>query len=504
MAFRQGGRLGVWQIAHGAECRVLHHGRVGNRSPWLGHGGPESLAFHRGLPVLVSTAGDGARVWDAVACRELAHLGTGLTEAALFSPGGDRLYTYGRLGLQAWPIESDPSRPREVRIGPPDDIPVPIGAGGFRVNASEDGRLLAVSSHRDGHAYVLNAKRPSDGLTLADCPKIHSLAFSADGRWISAGVVDQGIKVWDAATGKLLKYFPGLRTFVTFSPDGQWLLGGGPVDYQLWRAGSWEPAEVFPRQHADYWAGPAALTRDSRLLALAANLQQAQLIDFASRRELATFPAEGVACVAALAFDPAGNRLAISGENHRIRLWDLRAVRRALHTLQLDWELADVGSDEPPSRVVPSITVEQLNFEAELLPFFAAGCDCFVQDMFPWGRNRWSNGYQLVCRGAAGNHVELEFTVGQAGYRQLALLSTRGPNAGIFQVALDGEDVGGPIDGFDGGFAPTVSLTVSRQHLDSGPHRLRCTLTGKNPKSGGHEMGIDAIRLTPVSDGRGS
>jgi eukaryotic-like serine/threonine-protein kinase len=502
LAFHAYERLGVWQVAHGRECRVLHHGRVGNRAAWR-VGGPEGLAFHHELPMLVSADDDGARLWDAIAGRELAYLAVGHTEAALFSPDGRRLYTYGRLGLQTWPIAPDVPRPwGALRIGPPDEIAVPIGRSGFRLCASADGRLLGISSHPGGHAYVLDADQGSRQMLLEECPWVHSLALSPDGRWIAAGVVDQGIKVWRTADGALLKHFSGPRTSVTFSPDGRWLLGGGPTDYQLWRTGTWEPTELFVRERAEYWVGPATLTRDSRILALAAGLQQARLIDFATRRELATLPAEGVSCVAALAFSADGRRLAVSAENHTIRLWDLSAVRQVLRGMLLDWSPADNEGGSAPGASAPPIGVVQFNFEAELLPVFAAGCEHHSLDMFEWGREHWSNGCELYCRGAPGGYVEFEFEVGEAGRYELALLWSRGPDAGVFQVALDGQDLGGPLDGFGDRIAPVSATTMGKPRLDSGVHRLRCTLLEKNTRSRGHEMGIDAIRLTPLADDR--
>jgi WD40 repeat protein len=40
-----GQRIGLWEIAGGRECRMLHHGQVGNRTDWLGFDGPNGVSF---------------------------------------------------------------------------------------------------------------------------------------------------------------------------------------------------------------------------------------------------------------------------------------------------------------------------------------------------------------------------------------------------------------------------------------------------------------------------
>ena len=56
--------LGTWGVADGQECRVLHHGRVGNRAGWLGYRGVEGLDFSSDGRLLASAAADGVRLWD--------------------------------------------------------------------------------------------------------------------------------------------------------------------------------------------------------------------------------------------------------------------------------------------------------------------------------------------------------------------------------------------------------------------------------------------------------
>jgi WD40 repeat protein len=62
LAFHRGRRRGVWEVADGRECSVLHHGRVGNRPLWLHDKGPEMLHFSADNRLLASASGDGVRL----------------------------------------------------------------------------------------------------------------------------------------------------------------------------------------------------------------------------------------------------------------------------------------------------------------------------------------------------------------------------------------------------------------------------------------------------------
>ena len=57
-----------------------------------------------------------------------------------------------------------------------------------------------------------------------------SVAFSPDGALIATGSKDETARIWDVATGRLLRVLRGHRdevTEVAFSSDGRWLLTAG-------------------------------------------------------------------------------------------------------------------------------------------------------------------------------------------------------------------------------------------------------------------------------------
>jgi WD40 repeat protein len=129
------------------------------------------------------------------------------------------------------------------------------------------------------------------------------------------------------------------QLYVAFSPDGQWLVTGGLSDYRFWKVGSWEPGHVIAMDYTARRVGPLVFSRDGRMLAISRSDQQVQLIDLDKEREVATLSAPDARTISRLCFNPDGTELAASTDNHVIQLWDLRAIRRQLQTMNLDWDL---------------------------------------------------------------------------------------------------------------------------------------------------------------------
>src|SRR5262249_46286526 len=166
-------------------------------------------------------------------------------------------YTFGRTGLRCWPIQlvegeaqtaererngasRSALRARTLQVGPPQLLGSATVQGWFRGTRSRAGTLLAAADHLDDkrdRLFVFPAERPAERTILDETFKFARIALSPDGRWLGAGLIDHdfGIRVWDARTGQLAWSLPGDHVYVSFSPDSQWLLGGGPSDYRLWK-----------------------------------------------------------------------------------------------------------------------------------------------------------------------------------------------------------------------------------------------------------------------------
>jgi hypothetical protein len=336
---------------------------------------------------------------------------------------------------------------------------------------------------------------------LGDGLKVCTLAVSPDGRRVAAGLFgrESGLRVWDVSSGRLEWSVPGPYSRVSFSPDGRWLVGGGVNEFRLWAVGSWEEGRPVPRGQPEFGAGGLPFRPDGRILALDRTLQRVQLLDFATRQEVATLAPPDLPCSVWMVFSPDGGRLAVATESHSVLLWDLRAIGRQLRLLGLGHELLHEVPSEPAGPPATRARVFQDVYEAEHLRIVAAeNCPSSVQDLKPWGRENWSNGKQLACEPREGGFVELEVDVPRAGCYRLDIRLTKAPSYGLMEGSLDGRRVGPVFDGYDSALVPSVRVEWGTFELTEGPHRLRFTAVGRNPKSGDYGMGIDCVRLTPV------
>lgn len=163
------------------------------------------------------------------------------------------------------------------------------------------------------------------------------LSYSPDGRWLASASRDRTVKLWEAASGKLLHTFTGFSNVlfaVSFSSDGRRLAGGGWGVVHVWDAASHEV--ILARQldldsklrGANPQVRPVFSPVDPNLLALGVGASdsglphggEVLLCDLATGVER-TLPAAG----GRPAFSRDGRWLASGGTETVCKIWDIAA-----------------------------------------------------------------------------------------------------------------------------------------------------------------------------------
>ena len=247
-------------------------------------------------------------------------------DSAAFSPDGRFIVSGGKdTTIKLWDVSSGKlllsRKAAEDTLKNP--IPVPMI---FSVAFSPDGRTIA-SSSADTSIKLWNLASGALLRTLkSKSGWVFSLAFSPDGRTIASGDGDNTIKLWDASSGKLLRTFAGHATAVnavTFSPDGR-SIASGSADFtvKLWNASNSELLRTF-EGHADS-VDAVAFSPDGRSIASGGDDATVKLWDASSGKLLRTFEGH-TGRIDSVAFSPDGRTIASGSRDGAIKLWDAKS-----------------------------------------------------------------------------------------------------------------------------------------------------------------------------------
>ncbi len=97
---------------------------------------------------------------------------------------------------------------------------------------------------------------------------------------------------------------------------------------------------------------------------------------------------------------------------------------------------------------------------------------------------------------AAGQFIEFPIELAEQGDFQVTLDYKSFPDRGTFQLSIDGERLGDPVDMFRENAKYGLSANFGRKTLPAGKHLFRFTAVGKNPKSAGFSGHFDRVALT--------
>jgi WD40 repeat protein len=175
-------------------------------------------------------------------------------------------------------------------------------------SAAQEPELPGLVAQLEGHEHI-----------------VYGVAFSPDGKYAVTGSFDKTVRVWEAATGKLVREFGGdgghqrKVLSVSVNHDGTLLASGGEDNrVHLWDFPSGNPVREFALGQPTLGAD---VTPDGKRLAGAGKDGVVKIFEAESGKELFALkghsgPAIGVS------FNPAGQFLASIGEDQTLRLWN--------------------------------------------------------------------------------------------------------------------------------------------------------------------------------------
>jgi WD40 repeat protein len=164
--------------------------------------------------------------------------------------------------------------------------------------------------------------------------EVSSVAWSPDGKILASGSYDQTVKLWEAATGKLLSTLQGHTgqvCSVAWSPDGKTLASGSSDQtVKLWEAATGKLLSTLQGHSDPVWS--VAWSPDGKTLASGSSDQTVKLWEAATGKVLTTLQGH-TGEVGSVAWSPDGKTLASGSYDQTVKLWEA-ATDKLLSTLQ--------------------------------------------------------------------------------------------------------------------------------------------------------------------------
>jgi WD40 repeat protein len=228
----------------------------------------------------------------------------------------------------------------------------------WRVTYSPDGRMLA-SGGRDKTLKIWEAATGRLLHTLADHPDtVYGVDFSPDGTLLASSCVGV-VQIWDTRTWQRIRTLSGGWS-VKFSPDGQLLgsCGRGPL-MRIWRTADLrhEPDLVARSVNPGYQNWRMVFSPDNRSVAMGNETTHVIVLDVESGRPCFKPLAGHTGEIEEVAYSRDGRYLASTSNDQTVRVWDAR-TGRLLRTFRGHTNRTSGIAFDPDSRRLASSSID--------------------------------------------------------------------------------------------------------------------------------------------------
>jgi len=300
-----------------------------------------SVTYSRDGKRLLTTSYDKtARLWDLDTGQSRVFAGHDWwVWSAAFSPDEKQIVTASQDGSAiVWSVETcEPGPPFLGHAGPVYSAAFsPNQENGYVATAGYDKRVLLwkpddVKPFDFGSLLTEDPPERTpcialEGHTAAVC----SVRFSSDGRFLLSGGNDNTVRLWDVATGKLLKTVRGHAGWVrscVFSSDSQQVLSGS-YDHRakLWNIGGYQEVRILGGRvfegHRDAILG-AAFSPDGQRIVTASRDRSAKTWSAVTGKELQEFRQGHDFLATNAVFFPDGKKVVTAAADSTTIIWNV-------------------------------------------------------------------------------------------------------------------------------------------------------------------------------------
>lgn len=227
---------------------------------------------------------------------------------------------------------------------------------------SPDSRFLVTG---DGNSARVWDARTGEKVDDFFAGGVNSVAYSPDGKYLLTGSFDGSARLWDTATGKMVRAFMGYQetiSSVDYSRDGRRVLTGSFDGTAIvWDVATGSEVRKFVRAASEVYA--VAFSPDGQYVLLATGDGTAQLWDVQTGAEVRQFLVNNdpIRPNNAVKFSPDGRFILTTGSDFIARLWDLGTGQELQNfightatinsvTFSEDGQLVFTGSDDGTAR----------------------------------------------------------------------------------------------------------------------------------------------------------